>query len=299
MVASALISAGATLLGGLFGRKKAVSAGDNAYSHVGGIMRAASQYGFNPLTLLGAVAPMGGTPADNSAFGQAVANAGMIAADAIAAKPDNAAKLNAYQTQNQRLQRKLNALSVRSPVPGTYGRARQPSDPEVYGGRQGAGALFEAGGVADTAGAAGGPSPLVDGQAVTEKGTEEISGFMRVRNKFAPDGFFVPGSDGEPLDIWQLPVVVGAYAVDRGVRMTSPANGRWLNDKLRGAMAGLEHISKTGMSYGKPLDYPALPDRPYRLYGLPRDTSARFAPMPTTRKPKPKRRDMFGTLGFQ
>ena len=125
------------LLGGLLGRRKEkpISAGDNAYSHVQGIMRAATEFGWNPLTLMGSVSPVGGTPGytDNAAFGNAIANAAMLASDSISAKRATAQKLNNYQTQNTRLTRKVNSLTMRPPVPGLYGRARQPSDPEVYG----------------------------------------------------------------------------------------------------------------------------------------------------------------------
>lgn len=130
---SALIGAGGSILGGLFGRSKQPTAGQNAFSHVKGIMKASKEFGFNPLTLLGAVSPMGGGGTDNSSLGQGIANAALIASDAISAKRETAKRLNDYQTQNQRLQSRLNAITIRPPVPGVYGRARLPSDPGVYG----------------------------------------------------------------------------------------------------------------------------------------------------------------------
>lgn len=134
MVAPAVIGAVGSILGGLFGRTKAISAGDNAFSHVQGIMRASSTFGFNPLTLLGAVSPMGGTPADNSSFGQGIANAAMIASDAIGARQNSLAGRSERLNQTQaRLQKRLNAITIRAPVPGVYGRVRLPSDPQVYG----------------------------------------------------------------------------------------------------------------------------------------------------------------------
>lgn len=132
-----LIAAGGNLLGGLLGRGKKVRAQDNSYGHVKGIMKAAKEFGFNPLTLLGSVSAVGGAAADNSSLGQGIANAALIASDAISAKRATAKRLNDYQTQNQRLQSRLDAITIRPPVPGVYGRARLPSDPEVYGDDRG------------------------------------------------------------------------------------------------------------------------------------------------------------------
>lgn len=180
-LAAPIIGAVGSLLGGLFGRKKAISAGDNAFSHVGGIMRAASTYGFNPLTLLGAVSPMGGTPADNSAFGQGIANAAMIVADDLSSRQADQAKLNAYQTQNQRLQRRLDTVSVRSPVPGLYGGVRQPSDPEVYGN----GAGQNTAGLAPS-GRGDGASPRLVGQSVSDRPDADLEAKIALRDSYVP-----------------------------------------------------------------------------------------------------------------
>lgn len=132
-----VIGAIGNLLGGLFGRskQKVISAGDNFQSHIGGLMLAAKEHGFNPLTLLQNGQAIGPTVlnSDNSAFGAGIANAFALAGDAIASKRATAQKLNNYQTQNQRLQSRLDAITLRSPVPGVYGVAKMPSDPEVYG----------------------------------------------------------------------------------------------------------------------------------------------------------------------
>ena len=134
MVASALIAAGGSLLGGLFGRSR-------RFLRATTLIRMFRASCGRPRNTASTRSPSSarcrrwaGIPADNSALGQGVANAALIASDAVSAKRQTAARLNAYQTQNARLQKRLEALTIRSPVPGVYGLARQPSDPEVYGG---------------------------------------------------------------------------------------------------------------------------------------------------------------------
>lgn len=229
-LAAPIIGAVGQLLGGLLGRnkQKPISAGDNAFSHVGGIMRASKQYGFNPLTLLGAVPAMGGTPGftDNSSFGTAVANAAMIASDSIQANRSQAARLNEYQTQNQRLTEKLNAITLRPPVPGLYGRARMPSDPEVYGGTDGAGdaAGLSADRSAYSAGPAGGPplrtvSPADPRREVDNRPQPTTSGVMVIDSPYVGE-IYVPSLDGdEALDVLDLPSIAIAapqVAYNRG-----------------------------------------------------------------------------------
>lgn len=83
------------------------------------------------------------------------------------------------------------------------------------------------------AGVAGGRHELpvlTSDREVKQTPTEDISGFMKVRNAWTDeDGFWVPGSDGEPLDIWQLPVVAGSWAASEAWELGSKA-GEWLRD---------------------------------------------------------------------
>jgi len=135
---STAIAVGGQILGGIFGSKNTTKESwKGSYGalvgHAQGAIEGARRTGFNPLTLLGA-APASGIAGDSSAFGQSVANAALLLADELSTNKATVDKLNAYQTQNLRLQRRLDAVSVRSPVPGVYGGARQPSDPEVYSG---------------------------------------------------------------------------------------------------------------------------------------------------------------------
>lgn len=216
---SSLIGVGGQLLGGLFGRKKekTISAGDNAYSHVDGIMRAAAKFGFSPLTLLGSVGQMGGTPGytDNTAIGTAVANAAMLASDAIAAKAKTADKLNKYQQDNQRLTERLNAISIRPPTPNRYGRSPMPSDPEVYGNAasdQSTDGLLPAGATDPT----GRPLPDVDRgvladsrRAVDNSDVKSHPGYILIDNPSLPLPARVLTLDGdEPLHWYDYPDLV-------------------------------------------------------------------------------------------
>lgn len=282
MVAPAVIGAVGSILGGLFGRKKAISAGDNAFSHVQGIMRASSTFGFNPLTLLGAVSPMGGTPADNSSFGQGIANAAMIASDAIGARQNSLAGRSERLNQTQaRLQKRLNAITIRAPVPGVYGRVRLPSDPQVYGENTSSTA-----GVVDpvqpgNGRAAGIPAltalPTSDAvdprREVKDKAIETHAGVMTIDNPWV-GRVRVPTLDGdEAVDVFDIPSV--AMVVPQVVK-------NWLDTPAFGPPEGYT-------SDGQPrAPRKAFPELSYS-----------YRNAISTRAPKVKRSDMFGTLGFR
>jgi len=158
------------------GRGKKVTAGQNAYSHVHGIMRAAKKWGWNPLTLMGSVSPMGGTPADNASIGNAIANIGSILSDDMSLKRAETAKLERLNQTQDRLQRKLDAITLRPPVPGIYGRVPLPSDPEVFNNDQAPDPrVVDPTSGAQIAGPAGTPDPAVtpvDTTYVTNSGEE-------------------------------------------------------------------------------------------------------------------------------
>ena len=117
----ALIAAGGSLLGGLLGRSKPISADAQSYGNVKGLMRAAEKYGINPLTLIGGgVSGGSGIPGDNSSMGAGIADAAMLLGDSLAKKTD-AAKLQQAQAQNQKLQQQVTSLTIRPKVPGIYG----------------------------------------------------------------------------------------------------------------------------------------------------------------------------------
>lgn len=219
-LAAPIIGAIGSLVGGLLGRSKTKSptAEENAFGHVKGIMSAASTFGFNPLTLLGSVGAVGGGPnsVDNSSFGQGVSNAAMLLADGLTRNGGVANKLNQYQQQNARLQQRVDQLTIRSPVPGLYGRSRLPSDPAVYGDGSYGSAGVSGGRRADGASASVSGSGLPDlltvdpadpRREVEQKPVPTGPGVMVVDNPYVGRYYF-PTIDGdEPVDLLDLPAM--------------------------------------------------------------------------------------------
>ncbi|TXG97570.1 MAG: hypothetical protein E6R08_06710 [Nevskiaceae bacterium] len=150
-IAEALIGAGGSLLGGLFGKSKTISAGDNMYSHVGGVMQAAERFGFNPLTLLGVTPGMGQVVSPQNYMGQAIADSALLVADSIAAKKadQTAKKAQDLEAANAKLNSQIRDLTLRPKIGGVY--AQRQSSPTL---RQALGAEDETSGEA-TAGLPG------------------------------------------------------------------------------------------------------------------------------------------------
>lgn len=175
-----LIQAGASILGGLFGKSKVkqISAGDNAYSHVDGIMRAAKDFNINPQFLFGSVGQMGGTPGsvDNSAFGSAIADAGMLMADALGKRAGAAGLLNKLTQENTALKRQNTSLTLRPTVPGIFARAS--SNARSAGSLGGGGAAY--GGVGGSVTNAP-PVSIFGTQIVERAGTSDA---QEVENKY-------------------------------------------------------------------------------------------------------------------
>lgn len=234
-----VLGAIATIAGGLLGRPKKVAAGDNRYSDIQGLMAAAKDFGWNPLTLLTNGQAIGPTVIDNSAFGNAVANAGMMLGEAMSARRAEKAKMEKLNQTQARLQKRLEAITLRAPVPGVYGRARMPADPEVYGGRTDSGvSAGNAGGRGvggfGPAGAPVGLPPLVDvdpidpRRGVDNKPVGNTTGFMVVDNPYVGK-VYVPTLDGEePVDLLDLPALgyVGAQLAYVKGRFMSYGGGR-------------------------------------------------------------------------
>lgn len=129
MILGSLISAGASLLGGNIQRntERFVSSGDNARSHVDGIMDAASKHQINPLTLLGSVGAVGGQALGGSSMGAAIANAGLSIADGMAKKVDFDLQAEQLRMQRDQLQKKLDQATLRPKVAGVYQNASSVS----------------------------------------------------------------------------------------------------------------------------------------------------------------------------
>ena len=272
-----LLAAGASILGGLLGRSKTkpISAGDNAYSHVEGIMRAAQTFGWSPLTLMGSVSPVGGTPGttDNSAFGQGIANAGMILSDRMSAKQTQKAKLEKINQTQTRLQNRLDAITIRTPRPGVYGRARIPADPEVYGAL----ADRQTGAALPRSGPAGGPAASVGSvtpypadarreqdviKTVNDAGVAVVDN-PNIHNRPFP----VPAFNGEILELGQAAVLGASMLYDRA--------------KQR---AERKASNRKSMTVAEPLMIP---------FGFGPSRTAELLPGRTT-KPKPKANVRYG-----
>ena len=213
---SAAIAAGGSILGGILGKPK----NEYVVPSYGQIRRKAEAAGFNPLTAL-AMAP-GQVVQSQNYMGSAIADAALSLADANAAKVKQNDPLEKLKRENELLKEKIINVTLRPKVPGVYGQSEAiPGIAQAVGGGN-AKSVSSANGVGNGSGAVpdGGTgfSPLVGDQKLQVQDTPSSTGFMHLRNSLAPDGFYLPGSDGEPLDIWQLPVVLGSYAFDQFVR---------------------------------------------------------------------------------
>ena len=124
-----LIAAGSSLFGGLFGKKdKSVKQNtmEGIYGQAEAAVKAGAEWGFNPLTLLGASSPMAGSQSANY-MGDAVANAGLLLADGIQQR--QAGKRDALQAENTALKEKVQNLTLRPDTGGVY--ARRQSTPTL------------------------------------------------------------------------------------------------------------------------------------------------------------------------
>lgn len=115
MVAAALISAGATLLGGLLAPKPKYVVPDYAKIRSG-----AEAAGFNPLTAL-TQGPAGQVVQPENYMGNAIASAGLMLADNMT-KAARAARLQKLTGENEKLQDKVQRLTLQPKVGGVYAR---------------------------------------------------------------------------------------------------------------------------------------------------------------------------------
>nr|QJB21559.1 MAG: DNA pilot protein [Microvirus sp.] len=223
----AIIGGGLQLLGGLFGGggdHSPAKPDENLVLHAKGARDAAKQFGFNPLTLLGLGGQGYGPSRGAPPLASALEGFGAFLSDNFGSEANTRKEHNKLQTELLRLQvdkaRSLSAVAPPSAVAGMGGAALGARRVAVNSG---------------TAGRVGSDGPfslnvLTGDREVKQTPTEDISGFMKVRNAMTDeDGFYVPGSDGEPLDIWQVPVVAGSWAASEVWELGSKA-GAWLRD---------------------------------------------------------------------
>lgn len=214
-VGVAAVQAIGSLLGGILGKaKRGPSAGDNALSHVSGIMEAAEKFGFNPLTLLGSVGAVGGASPPPNIMGAAIADATMYLGDGINKSGDLKRQRDALAAERDALQTKVIGLTIRPKVPGVYGTMAmggpnaQRSDPVVV-----ARDASRAGPVGSAV--AGAIRPLQDKlpvdprRAVDNQAQKTHAGFMAIDNPYLPYVAYAPTLDGdEALQWYEYPSLI-------------------------------------------------------------------------------------------
>lgn len=142
LVVAAGIQAGASLLGGIFGRKDAKRnmafqrqqiAEQNAYNAPDAIRARAEGAGFNPLLFVGpGVGLQGGTASyAPSGMGDAIANAGLAIAGGIDANEQQKAYQSALEKQNADLRKAVEKATLRPEVAGVFGTAQPVTVPDV------------------------------------------------------------------------------------------------------------------------------------------------------------------------
>lgn len=123
VIGSTLLTAGGSLLGGLFGKKqKTTSAKQNIMSHMQGIREGAAKYGFNPLAWAGSTGQSTVGAAPSNFMGAAISDATASIADAWSNKAFNTAQMDQLEMQNEKLRRELEGATIRPYVPGIYER---------------------------------------------------------------------------------------------------------------------------------------------------------------------------------
>lgn len=114
IIGGSLISAGASLLGGIFGKSKPKYVTPD-YAK---IRRNAEAAGFNPLTVL--TSAPGQVVQSQNYMGSAIADAGLLLADGMAKKAEQEGEISKLREQNQKLAEKVQNLTLRPRIGGIY-----------------------------------------------------------------------------------------------------------------------------------------------------------------------------------
>lgn len=119
----ALLGIGGSLLGGVLSRNSAKKAQDrqNEYNSPEEIRARAEAAGFNPLSFIGPGVGNQAAPVASGHMGAAVADASMLAADAINAQKREQGELAKLEQQNQQLQKQITQMTIRPKGAGIYG----------------------------------------------------------------------------------------------------------------------------------------------------------------------------------
>lgn len=224
MMLSAVIGAGASLLGGILGNKAQRKAQAreaqairemNEYNDPKNVRARAEAAGFNPLLFIGpGVGQQTALPAISSAnyLGSAIADAGMVIADQMS-KNKELARLEKLSAENRKLAEKVQSLTIRPKVGGVYAQRETTGAINDSGNREisvsGSGAGSGGGGANSSVTHSLRPlaytDPVDPRRKVEIKPVGSGSGFMKVDNPYLPEMWF-PTIDGdEPLDVLDLP----------------------------------------------------------------------------------------------
>jgi len=255
----ALIKAGASLLGGIFGSKNTTKESwkgsyGSIIGHAQGLIEAERRTGINPLTLLGA-SPGSGI-AGNNAMGQAFSDAAMFAADAFLKDGNQQALLvNQYQEQNRQLQERLTHVTLQPKVPGVYGGGDGPG-PESVGAVPGGGV-----------GPAGSPRDLADqlgsdyGREVDELPVPDVPAEAIISFPDGTKGTSLMWPDGERVTWHELPEYGATYA---GSALADQAKRAGVNNKNPLNLLWAPFWPETGVLNPFNYDYSAVPKPKFR-----------------------------------
>lgn len=170
IIGSSLIGAAGSLLGGIFGKPKRVSAEKNSRDAImgqaQGAREASDKYGFNPLNLLGASSAVG--PSESSNYmGTAIANSALMLADGLSKRQDRIGQVAALEKSNEELRLQVRELTLRPKFGGIYAqRQAVPSLGAALGRSASNAASVAADAVAHTRSAAAQGGVGLDGKPV-------------------------------------------------------------------------------------------------------------------------------------
>lgn len=234
---SALLSVASSLVGGILGevgqnrnnaRQERFIREQNAYNAPDQVRARAEKAGFNPLLFVGPGVGQQTATAASSGYnymGNAIADAGLLMADAIAKRKD-AMRLSRMEDQNRRLTNKVQALTLRPQVGGIYAQLGQtPTIASALGAsnavtaQHGASALA-AGNAGGAAGDGSGLRPLPETlsvdprRAADHKKQATTSGFMAIDNPAFGFPIYIPSMDGdEAMTIAEAPIALPAIGM--------------------------------------------------------------------------------------
>lgn len=270
---AATIGAAGSLASGILGARSAQKAVDrqNEYNDPANIRARAEAAGFNPLAFIGPGVGNQAAPAASGHMGAAVADASMLAADAISAQKREQGELAKLEQQNQQLQKQITQMTIRPQTAGVYGssgalglgNAGVVMTPEIPRAEP---SVFPQ--MADTPdkdpkGAAASDEKYLAG---TKPGT--VMGFRWERSGLFGDGEWMETAYGDTPLNW--PIAALSFASDVGYNAKGMTN--WIGSKAYGT-------GPVMMIDGKA----------YQM---------RKPQAPKREEPK-RRKDMFGTLGFR